>query len=162
MWFTVITECDFHKSQKDEGGEKDTWNTSLHTPSPPASSELLVSCVFLACCPPPKTRVWHEVVCRGTWGNRWRPEANLSQRAGQLGTSRPSNHPAARLNLQSCSAVRLKEAARRAHLSAVWSDLIFLGWRWEGIGGVEGLIGLPRCSLEWRTTEADGSETRVW
>lgn len=86
---------------------------------------------------------------------------NSSQRAGQLGTSRPSNSPAARLNLQFCSAVRLKEAAWKAHLSLASSDLIFLGWWWEGIGGVEGLIGLPRCFLESRTTEADGSETSV-
>lgn len=66
------------------------------------------------------------------------PEENSSQRAGQLGTSRPSNHPAARLNLQFCSVTRLKEAAWRAHLSLASSDLIFLGWRWEEIGELRG------------------------
>lgn len=56
------------------------------------------------------------------------------------------------LNLQLCSAARLKEAAESASIS----DLIFLGWWWEGS---EGLIRLPPCPLESRTTEADVSET---
>lgn len=85
-------------------------------------------------------------------------EVNSSQRAGQLGTSRPSNYPAARLNLQLCAAVRLKEAAwsHQRHNVTLFSGMV-VGGNWR----VEGLIGLPRCSLELRTTEAEG-RTRVW
>lgn len=93
----------------------------------------------------------------GAAGSRGR-----SQRAGQLGTSCPCNHPAACLNLQCRSALRLKEAAWRANLSVARCDLIFpgclVGGNWEGW---RGLIEVPERSLESRTTEADGSKTSV-
>jgi len=87
----------------------------------------------------PRGNDWLCAAAReGTGG----PEENWSQRAEQLGTSCPSDHPAARLNLWFCSAAKLKEAARRANSSEAWHDLIFLRLLVGGNWGVEGLIGL--------------------
>lgn len=128
----------------------DTWNANrsklFHHQLP--QSFVFLPCGIpsrpLACCLSWRREADTRLCAReGTGG----PEVNSSQRAGQLGTSRPFNHPAAGLNLQFCSAVRLKEAAWRAHLSVAWSDLIFLGWWWEGIGGLRGW--LDSLSVLW-------------
>lgn len=70
----------------------------------------------LACCLSLSRAAADMWLCAAAREGTGGPQENLSQRAGQLDTS-SSNHPAARLNLQLCSAVRLKEAAWRANLS---------------------------------------------
>lgn len=72
------------------------------------------------------------LACCVSWGQKddMMMCATARDRAGgPEATSCFSNHPAAWLNLQSCSVVRLKDAAWRANLEVAWCDLIFLlGW----------------------------------
>lgn len=88
------------------------------------------------------------------------PKAHSSQRAGQLGTSRSSSHPAAQLNLQFC----LQWGLKRQHGEHIYQWLQMTLFFWGVVGGnwrVDGLIWLPQSSSSWRP-EADSSETRVW
>lgn len=105
------------------------------------------------------------LACCVSWGQKddMMKCATARDRAGgPEATSCFSNHPAAWLNLQSCSVVRLKEAAWRANLEVAWCDLIFFAWMVEGrIQKVGRLIGFPQRSVGLMTTEAHGSEASV-